>query len=487
MSQYEKDSRSFLSQFATAPSPLALGMGRKGRVERLHEYFELTCDWRSQETAVICGSSRLTYLELEQRANRLAHLLLTRGLVADAPVGILLERSLDTYVALLGILKAGAAFVPLDPSFPTERVTYIAEDARLWGIVTTSAFRKKTGALSCAILELDRATHELQAQSELPPHVSVDPASLCYVIYTSGTTGRPKGVAISHASIVNFLSMVLPIYGVMYDDRVYQGMPISFDFSFEEIWPTWMAGATLIAGPTDSRRLGHGLAEFLIAHQVTVLYCVPTLLATIDCDIPTLRALMVGGEACPADLVRRWSRSERRILNTYGPTETTVTATWCELLPDRPVTIGTPLPTYHAYILDDHLCPVPRGESGELCIGGPGVALGYLNRPDLTESRFVPNPVWYECTVAPRLYRTGDLARFTPGGEIEYLGRIDTQVKIRGYRIELGEIEQILREEPAVENAVVQPLEVNGTIQDLVGYLTQRLARVLRLMRSRWR
>jgi non-ribosomal peptide synthetase component F len=231
-------------------------------------------------------------------------------------------------------------------------VTYIAEDARLWGIVTTSAFRKKTGALSCAILELDRATHELQAQSELPPHVSVDPASLCYVIYTSGTTGRPKGVAISHASIVNFLSMVLPIYGVMYDD---------------------------------------------------------------------------------------------------------------------------------------HLCPVPCGESGELCIGGPGVALGYLNRPDLTESRFVPNPVWYECTVAPRLYRTGDLARFTPGGEIEYLGRIDTQVKIRGYRIELGEIEQILREEPAVENAVVQPLEVNGTIQDLVGYLTQRLARVLRLMRSRWR
>ena len=209
-------------------------------------------------------------------------------------------------------------------------------------------------------------------------------------------------------------------------------------------------------------------------HQITVLYCVPTLLATIDCDIPSLRALMVGGEPCPADLVRCWSRPGRRMLNTYGPTETTITATWCELLPERPVTIGVPLPTYHAYILNDRLVPVSPGESGELCIGGPGVAIGYLNRPELTESRFVANPIPQDRENAPRLYRTGDLARFTPGGEIEYLGRIDTQVKIRGYRIELGEIEQILREERTVENAVVNPLEVNGVAQDLVGYLTLR-------------
>src|SRR5581483_8239414 len=192
---------------------------------------------------------------------------------------------------------------------------------------------------------------------------------------------------------------------------VYQGMTLAFDFSFEEIWPTWIAGAMLVAGPTDAQRLGHGLASFLIEHEITALYCVPTLLATIDCDIPSLRLLFVGGEACPAELVRRWSCPTRRMLNTYGPTETTVTATWSELLPDRPVTIGVPLPTYRVYLLDEHLCPVYAGERGEICIGGPGVAIGYLNRPELTRDRFVPNPLQQDCKEVPRLYRTGDLGR----------------------------------------------------------------------------
>ncbi|TMD69800.1 MAG: peptide synthetase, partial [Chloroflexi bacterium] len=220
------------------------------------------------------------------------------------------------------------------------------------------------------------------------------------------------------------------------------------------------------------RRLGHGLTEFLIEHNISVLCCVPTLLATIDRDVPSLRSLLVGGEACPGDLVRRWSRPGRRMLNTYGPTEATVTAIWCELFPDRTVTIGTPLPTYRVYILDDQLRPIKEGESGEICIGGPGVAIGYLNRPDLTEDRFVPNPVRSDWRDAPRLYRTGDLGRYTSSGEIEYLGRIDTQVKIRGYRIELGEIEEVIREDQTVENAVVKPLEIEGVVQDLVAYVT---------------
>jgi non-ribosomal peptide synthetase-like protein len=447
---------------------------KKPRVERLPEYFEQTCDRRPDGIAVISGSSRLTYLELDRRANRLAHLLIARGAEKGKPVGILLQRSLDTYVAILGVLKAGAAFVPLDPSFPVDRVAYIAQDAELKNLVTTSAFREQTSNLPCPILELDQEGAALAAQPEKRPMVRVDPSSLCYIIYTSGTTGKPKGVAVAHCNITNFLRVVTPIYGVTRDDRVYQGMSTAFDFSFEEIWPTWIAGATLIAGPTDSRRLGHGLTEFLNEHKITVLYCVPTLLATIDGDIPSLRSLMVGGEACPADLVRRWYRPERKMLNTYGPTETTVTATWCELVPDRPVTIGVPLPTYRVYIMDEQLRLVENGESGELCIGGPGVAIGYINRPDLTESRFVPNPVWRDRQEVPRIYRTGDLVRFMPNGEIEYLGRIDTQVKIRGYRIELGEIEQVIREDQAVENAVVKPLEVNGVVQDLVGYVTLR-------------
>ncbi|GHP01105.1 peptide synthetase [Reticulibacter mediterranei] len=440
----------------------------------LHHSFEQTCDTNPTATAVICESSHVTYLELDQRANRLAHWLIAHGCGENRPVGILLERSLDTYVALLGVLKAGAAFVPLDPSFPADRVTFIAEDAELQFLLTTSTLSKRMNVAPCPLLELDQAVEELAGQAEMRPLIDIAPTSLCYVIYTSGTTGRPKGVAISHANITNFLSVVTPIYAIRPDDRVYQGMTIAFDFSLEEIWPTWIVGATLIAGPTDSRRLGSELTSFLIENNITALYCVPTLLATIDRDVPSLRSLFVGGEACPADLVRRWSSSQRRMLNTYGPTETTVTATWCELIPDHPVTIGTPLPTYCVYILDEHLRPLNDGDSGEICIGGPGVAIGYLHRPDLTTDRFVSNPIRSDHTIAPRLYRTGDLGRFTPSGEIEYLGRIDTQVKIRGYRIELGEIEEVLREDHAVENAVINPLKIQGSVQDLVAYITLR-------------
>src|SRR5205823_7470626 len=240
----------------------------------------------------------------------------------------------------LGVLKAGAAFVPLDPSFPPDQVAFIAEDAGLRGLVTTSAFREKTSALPCPVLELDRAYVALSVQHETRPQVHVDPASLCYIIYTLSATDRPIGVAVSHANIVNFLHVITPIYGVTRNDRVYQGMSTSFDFSFEEIWPTWIAGATLFVGPTNTQCLGHKLTEFLVEHKITVLCCVPTLLATIESDVPSLRSLIVGDEVCPADLVSRWARPGLRMLNTYGPTETTITASWCELFPGRPVTIG---------------------------------------------------------------------------------------------------------------------------------------------------
>ena len=401
---------------------------RRVRAECLPEYFEQTCDWRPHETAVICGSSQLTYQELDHRANRLAHFLISRGVGKGNPIGILLERSLDTYIALLGVLKAGAAFVPLDPSFPSDLVAFIAQDAGLQGLVTTSAFCEKTSALPCPVLELDRAYEALSVQPETRPQVHVDPASLCYIIYTLGTTGQPTGVAVSHANIVNFLRVVTPIYGVTRNDRVYQGMSIAFDFSFEEIWPTWIAGATLSCRSYRFPTPRSWTHRVLVEHKVTALCCTPTLLATIERDVPSLRSLFVSGEACPAYLISRWSRPGRRILNTYGPTETTVMATWCELFPNRPVTIGSPLPTYHIYILDNQLRLVEDGKSGEICIGGPGVAIGYLNRPDLTQERFVPNPILRDREMVPRLYRTGDLGRITPSGEIEYLGRIDAQV-----------------------------------------------------------
>jgi amino acid adenylation domain-containing protein len=434
------------------------------RVERLGEYFEQTCDRRQHDTAVICGSFRLTYQELDHQANRLAHFLISRGVGEGNPVGILLDRSLDTYIALLGVLKAGAAFVPLDPSFPADLVGLIAEDAGLCGIVTTCTFRDKMSALACPVLELDQAYKAISDQPETRPQVRVDPTSLCYIIYTFGTTGRPKGVAVSHANIVNFLRVVTPIYGVTRNDRVFQGMSTAFDFSLGEIWPTWIAGATLVTDSPDSQRPDHGITEFLIEREITILCCMPALLATIEIDVPSLRTLLVVGEACPVDLVGLWLRKGRRVLKTYGPAETMVTATWCELSPGRSITIGSPLPTSHIYILDSDFCLVEHGESGEICIGSPGVAIGYLNHSDIKKDRFIPNPVWHDREILPHLYRTGDLGHITPSGEIEYLGRFDAQVKVHDYRIERGDIEQVVLAE-----ANTGPLKVYTPVSGFEG------------------
>ncbi|PPK71175.1 amino acid adenylation domain-containing protein [Actinokineospora auranticolor] len=445
------------------------------RARVLPECFELTCDRTPDATAVECDGERLTYRELDRAANRLAALLRERGVRPGDNVGILLRRSTDTYVALLGVMKAGAAYVPIDTSFPADRVRFMAEDASLTHLVTWSGAADRTADLACPVLALDESAAEIAARSGDRLDLEIDPDTPCYIIYTSGSTGKPKGVAISHASIVNFLDVATPIYGVTGDDRVYQGMSISFDFHLEEMWPAWVGGAALVAGPNDARRFGQGLTDFLTEHRVTVLCSVPTLLTTVENVPPTVRCLLVSGEAMPPDLVRKWSGPDRRILNCYGPTETTVSSSCAELVADQPVTLGTPFPTYRFYILDDQLREVAEGETGEICIGGPGVGIGYLNRPELTAERFVTNPVERDRAEVPRVYRTGDLGRRTPAGEYEFFGRMDTQVKIRGYRVELGEIEQVIREDEAVENAVVTTLDRDG-VPNLVAYLTLSVA-----------
>jgi non-ribosomal peptide synthetase-like protein len=453
---------------------------------RLHRFFERSCDATPEAAAVVCDGTQLCYGELEARANQVAHLLIGRGIGPGARVGILLDRSIHTYVAMLGVLKNGAAFVPVDPSSPADRVAFVAKDAELRLLITEARRAPDFEACGTPLLVIDSAEAEIAKQPKYRPEIDDAGDAPCYIIYTSGTTGRPKGVLINHSSICNFLTVCGPVYGYEPGDRVYQGMTIAFDFSVEEIWPTFMAGARIVAGPNDHRRLGSGLAHFLIEQNVTVMCCVPTLLATLDRDVPSLRLLLVGGEACPHDLVRRWSRPGRRMLNTYGPTETTVTATWTELVPDKPVTIGRPLPTYTTCILDETLLPVPAGGAGELCIGGPGVAVGYLNRPELTSAQFIPDPNGRDANA--RLYRTGDLCRITPDGEIEYLGRIDGQVKVRGHRIELSEIESVLMEHAAVGSALVSKL-THETGDDLVAYvvLRQPAARQMSALRSELR
>ncbi|KZM74315.1 peptide synthetase [Nocardia terpenica] len=417
----------------------------------MHHVFESSCDANPDAIALDCAGRTLSYVELDSQANSLAHHLRNIGVTPQTRVAVLLSRSVHTYVALLGIGKAGAAFVPIDPGAPPDRVAYIVEDAGVEVVVTSTELDSALAGLRCTVVRMDAdAAVIASAPSTRPDPIAGADDQVAYVMYTSGSSGRPKGVLIAQSSICNFLDVVPDVYDVRPGDRVYQGMTISFDFSVEEIWPTWARGATVVAGPTDSRRLGAELADFLEAAGVTVLYCVPTLLATIPRDLPAIRSILVGGEACPAQLVDRWARPGRRMLNTYGPTETTVTATVGEVAPGRTVTIGTALPTYSVVLLDEDREPVPDGAVGEICIGGPGVALGYIGRPDLTADRFIDHPA------APdgKLYRTGDLGRLDADGNLEYLGRADAEVKIRGHRIDLGEIESVLLEDPAVTEAV---------------------------------
>jgi len=413
---------------------------------------------------------RLTYAALDARANRLAHLLRGMGIGCGSRVAILLPRSVHTYVALLAVGKAGAAFVPIDPQSPPDRVGYILDDAGVDLVLTTAGRSPAAVAPGRRVLDLD-ASAALAAAAPATRPLDGAPGDdpVAYVMYTSGSSGRPKGVEVAQSSITNFLDVVPGLYGVRPDDRVYQGMTISFDFSIEEIWPTWSAGATLVAGPAGLPQFGAELADFLDHSEITMLYCVPTLLATIPRDLPRLRTVFVGGEPCPPRLVERWSRPGRRILNTYGPTEATVTATCAELLPGRPVTIGRPLPTYSVVLLDERREPVPDGEIGEICIGGPGVARGYVGRPDLTADRFIEHPL---ASPGGRLYRTGDLGRVTATGDIEYLGRADAEVKIRGHRVDLGEIENVLLEDPGVAEAVAALMPVPGaSAEELAAYV----------------
>jgi non-ribosomal peptide synthetase-like protein len=447
--------------------------------ERLDHLFEQRCDYFAAKgdeghLAVVTESGAFTFRDLDNRANQAARYLLEQGIGAGDRIGLLFDKSLETYVALLAVLKINAAYVPLDGGWPEERLAFIVEDADLKAIVSLSEFRSKLEGLAVSRLFLDAAWPEIERRStarlgEGERAAPVD--QLCYVIYTSGTTGNPKGVVIDHPSICNFVKVAGEVYGYRQDDRVYQGMTIAFDFSVEELWVPLLAGATLVPGKPGISLVGNDLADYLEDRQVTALCCVPTLLATIDRDLPRLRFLLVSGEACPQSLVARWHRPGRTMLNAYGPTEATVTATLTELDPHKPVTIGGPLPTYSIVILDENKDEaVERGGLGEVGIAGVGLARGYLNRADLTGRKFIPDFLAIPNNPSRRIYRTGDLGRINEQDEIEFHGRIDTQVKIRGYRIELSEIEAVLLQLPQIGQAVVHTYESEPGAVELVAY-----------------
>lgn len=441
------------------------------RDEGLADLFEATACRQPDKTALIHGERSLSYGELKHLADRVAAHLGAAGVGPGQIVGLWLPRGIDLLVMQLGIAKTGAAWLPFDAETPVDRIQVCLADAGAAGLLSCAARETQLAELACPVW-----TGEALLQTNAvaaPPRRHAQPGDPAYVIYTSGSTGKPKGIRINQGAICHFLRSENAVLGIREDDRVYQGFSVAFDMSFEEIWISYLVGATLWIAPREVTADPDALPLALIEQQISVLHAVPTLLALFSRDIPNLRLINLGGEACPEALVARWARPGRQVFNTYGPTEATVSASLAELQAGEPVTIGRPLPNYNLLVIDpaveNGLRLLPRGETGELCISGPGVAAGYLGRPDLTAEKFLANP-WAAGDEDARLYRTGDLARIDEHGQIHCLGRTDDQVKIRGFRVELGEIEAALAARHGVGTAAVLLRNDDG-IERLVAYI----------------
>jgi amino acid adenylation domain-containing protein len=435
---------------------------------QLHHFFEESVKNYPSNIALVCDNAFVSYQELENRSNQLAHYLHQQNITKGSIVGILLERSIECYVAILAVLKIGAAYVPIETDYPDDRINYIFSDLAFSAVLTSSyqLKQKKLNWPTAFILDEMSETISAQPTNRITIAQSTqDYDNLCYIIYTSGSTGKPKGVEITHGNICHYVTVASTLYGMSEKDRVYQGFSLAFDASLEELWMAFANGAALIACTAKEVRSGLGLISFLKHHQVTVYSTVPTLLSTLEGSLPDLRLLILGGETCPPSLVKRWSRSGLRIMNTYGPTEATVIATYSECHPGKEISIGKPLAGYEIFIMDEHLQEVKNGEEGELCIAGPALARGYVNRPESTAEKFVWNPA----NNGQRLYRTGDLALKDVNGDLHFSGRIDDQIKLRGFRIELNEIETVIMGFTGVTQAVVSLQSLDQPL--LVAYL----------------
>jgi amino acid adenylation domain-containing protein len=401
------------------------------------------------------GRDALSYRALDRRGNQLARHLRARGVGAGARVGIAVERGVGMVVGLLGILKAGAAYVPLDPTYPRERIAFMAGDAGLAALVTEEALSGVAPEAAGVRVSLDGDAAAIAAESEDALDGGPDAGAVAYVIYTSGSTGKPKGVSIAHRALVNFLTSMAREPGLTAADRLLAVTSLSFDIAGLEIWLPLLVGAHVDVASRETASDGAALARRLAEGRISVVQATPTtfrlLLDAGFAGDPALRVL-VGGEAVPRDLVDRLGPRVAALWNMYGPTETTIWSCVQRLQEGAPVLIGRPIANTRVYVLDPAGQPAPIGVPGELYLGGDGVALGYLDRPELTRERFVPDPFAGE---GARLYRTGDLVRWRPSGALEFLGRIDFQVKLRGFRIELGEIEAVLARAPGVREAVV--------------------------------
>lgn len=440
----------------------------------VHELVARQAAMRPDEIALVAGNQVLSYRELNSRANQLAFFLQASGVGRGMLVGLCMERSVEMVVGLLGILKAGSAYVPLDPTYPPERLAFLLEDSQATVLVTQQHLSSLLAMPGVQLICLDAQEAQLAQEEEVNPTSEVTADDLAYVIYTSGSTGQPKGVQITHDSLLNLVFWHQQAFAVTPLDRATQVASPAFDATGWELWPYLTLGASIYLPAEDIRVAPVALRDWLVDQQITMTF-LPTALAerVIDLDWPSetsLRFLLTG-----ADQLHTYPAASLpfAVINNYGPTEATVVATSGRVFPteDRGVlpSIGWPIANTQIYILDDHLCQVPTGEPGELYIGGAGVARGYHNRPELTAQRFISHP--FSNDPRARLYKTGDLARYLPDGQLAFLGRADDQVKIRGYRIEPGEIVAAINKHAFVRESFVIAREVVPGEKQLVAYV----------------
>ena len=446
----------------------------------LHELFTEQVERVPDAVAVLAEGNRLTYRELDQRANQLAHYLRKRGVGPEVIVGICLERSIEMVVALMGILKAGGAYLPLDLSYPGERLGLMLQDAGVKNLLTQQRLLDRLPACSFAVTCLDRAEEEISQESSASPDNTATAGNLAYVIYTSGSTGRPKGVLITHGGLVNYLQWCSSAYEVAEGGGSLVHSPIGFDLTITSLFAPLVCGSqvTLVREELGiealsaalNRQGGYSLLKITPSHVESLGYLLSNQAAASG-----PRALIIGGEALRGEHLAFWRRAAPhvRIFNEYGPTETVVGCCVYEIPAEKvepgAIPIGWPIANTQLYILDREMQPVSFGEPGELYIGGAGVARGYLNEPALTAEKFVPHP--FAEQHGKRLYRSGDKARYLADGSIEFLGRVDDQVKIRGYRIEPGEVEAVLVRHPAIREGVVLAREGLAGDMCLTAYL----------------
>ncbi|NES43565.1 amino acid adenylation domain-containing protein, partial [Moorena sp. SIO2C4] len=440
----------------------------------IHQLFEEQVENNPDAVAVVFEQQKLTYSQLNSKANQLAHYLQKLGVVPETLVGICVERSVEMVIGLLAILKAGGAYVPLDPAYPQERLEYMFADSGVSVLLTQEQILAQLPQHQAQVVFLDRDWEKIATETPEKVESEVSPQNSAYVIYTSGSTGKPKGVLVEHKGLCNLVTVQIQAFQVNSNSRVLQFASLSFDASIWEIVMALGSGASLYMGSRDTLMPGVGMSQWLHNNKITHITIPPSALAVMPTEeLPSLKTIVVAGEACPPELISYWSVG-RQFVNAYGPSESTVCATMAECSPEYPVPpIGRPIANTQIYILDSNLQPVPIGVPGEIYIGGVGLARGYLNRENLTNQRFIPNP--FEDSKIKnqnsKLYKTGDNGRYLVDGNIEFLGRIDHQVKVRGYRIETGEIEATLTQHPSVKQTVVVAREDNSNAQRLVAYI----------------